>query len=137
MSGAASTVGEHLAPLGRRPLSRRLMLRAIPAVMTRRFDSEAAGDLDATFELRILNSSGADPTPFAITVNDGRCEVRAGAAPEARSAVQIGADDMIRVATGAVGWPELLASGRLEMSGDPFLALRFPILFALPARAGQ
>ena len=31
-------------------------------------------------------------------------------------------------------WPQLMSSGRLELSGDPFLALRFPSLFRLPAR---
>jgi hypothetical protein len=30
----------------------------------------------------------------------------------------------------------MLASGRLELSGDPFLAVRFPNLFRMPARSG-
>lgn len=41
------------------------------------------------------------------------------------------AQDAIRVA--AVGWPELMPSRRLVLAGDPFLALRFPSLFRLPA----
>jgi hypothetical protein len=36
--------------------------------------------------------------------------------------------------SGAASFPELLAWGRLELGGDPFLALRFPSLFRLPAR---
>ena len=51
------------------------------------------------------------------------------------AAVELGAGDMIRMASGAVGWPELLSSRRLELSGDPFLALRFPNLFRLPAKS--
>ncbi len=43
---------------------------------------------------------------------------------------------MVRLVTGDAGWPELLAERRLELSGDPFLALRFPSLFGLPAQAG-
>jgi hypothetical protein len=35
---------------------------------------------------------------------------------------------------GAISFPELLASGRLELAGDPFVALRFPGLFRLPTR---
>ena len=46
-----------------------------------------------------------------------------------------GADDLIRLVSGAVGFPQLLASGRLELAGNPFVALRFPGLFRLPARA--
>jgi hypothetical protein len=42
---------------------------------------------------------------------------------------------MIRLVSGAIGWPELLSSGRLELTGDPFLALRFPTLFRLPAQS--
>jgi hypothetical protein len=31
-----------------------------------------------------------------------------------------------------VTWPRLLASGRFQLTGDPFLALRFASLFRLP-----
>ena len=34
---------------------------------------------------------------------------------------------------GLTGWAKLLSAGRLELSGDPFLALRFPSRFSLPA----
>ena len=44
----------------------------------------------------------------------------------------IGADDLILLAGGAVTWPQLLSSGRFELTGDPFLALRFASLFRLP-----
>jgi hypothetical protein len=43
-----------------------------------------------------------------------------------------GSEDLILLASGAVGWPELLSSGRFELTGDPFLALRFASLFRLP-----
>jgi hypothetical protein len=33
-----------------------------------------------------------------------------------------------------VTWPELISSGRFELSGDPFLALRFASLFRPPVR---
>ena len=46
----------------------------------------------------------------------------------------VGADDLIALVRGTVTWPELIASGRFELSGDPFLALRFASLFRLPVR---
>jgi hypothetical protein len=52
----------------------------------------------------------------------------------AGATVTIAAQDTIRVGAGAVAWPELLSSGRLVLAGDPFLALRSPSLFRLPAR---
>jgi hypothetical protein len=39
--------------------------------------------------------------------------------------------------SGAATFPQLLASGRLELAGNPFVALRFPGLFRLPAHAAD
>ena len=39
---------------------------------------------------------------------------------------------LAELAGGAVTWPQLLSSGRFQLTGDPFLALRFASLFRLP-----
>jgi hypothetical protein len=80
----------------------------------------------------VRDPRGGDPRRFELRVADGRCEVTAGPARAPGATATLGADDLIRLASGAAGWPELLSSGRLELSGDPFLALRFPALFRLP-----
>ncbi|MGZ6663052.1 MAG: hypothetical protein ACXVHL_37705, partial [Solirubrobacteraceae bacterium] len=51
----------------------------------------------------------------------------------ARAVATIALADLVRLSLGLVGWPKLMSCGRLELSGDPFLALRFPLLFRLPA----
>jgi hypothetical protein len=122
----AAHLDEHRAP-------RRAILRAIPYALTRRFDPAAALALDTTLELRVTDSAGGPEARFAIRIAGGACRISRGAAPDSHAQAAIGADDMIRLASGAVGWPELLATGRLQLSGDPFLALRFPNLFRLPA----
>jgi alkyl sulfatase BDS1-like metallo-beta-lactamase superfamily hydrolase len=104
--------------------SRGLVLRALPAGMARKFDPVAAGDLDATFEMCV------DDERFAVRVAGGQCTVERRAAPEAGATVTISAGDIVRMVTGTVQWPVLLAAKRLELGGDPFLALRFPALFA-------
>ena len=58
--------------------------------------------------------------------------MRSGAPARAHARATIGADDLILLAGGAVTWPQLLSSGRFELTGDPFLALRFASLFRLP-----
>jgi hypothetical protein len=58
--------------------------------------------------------------------------VRPGAPAHSAARASIGADDLILLAGGAVTWPQLLSSGRFELTGDPFLALRFAGLFRLP-----
>jgi hypothetical protein len=128
--------GDRVAGFDARPGTHRLILRALPLAMQKRFDPAMADDLKATLELRIRDPAGGAPAAFEINIADHRCTVRAGPAPEPGAAAELGADDIIRLVSGGTGWPALLAAGRLEMSGDPFLALRFPLLFRLPAEAG-
>jgi putative sterol carrier protein len=94
----------------------------------RRFDPVAARGLDATFELDL---SGRQ---YALRVSGGRCQVERRPAPEAGARVRISVADLMRLITGSAKWTVLLAQGRLELDGDPFLALRFPQLFGVGPR---
>lgn len=94
----------------------------------RRFDAEAARDLEATFELVISDAH------YAVQVSGGRCQVKRRPAPEATAGVRISGRDLVRLVSGVTPWTTLLAQGRLELTGDPFLALRFPQLFGVSAR---
>lgn len=96
--------------------------------MRRRFDPAAAGDLEATFELDLSGSR------YAVRVSGGRCQVQRRPAPEAAARVRISRADLVRLITGATEWTVLLAQDRLELGGDPFLALRFPQLFGVGPR---
>jgi hypothetical protein len=86
------------------------------------------------FELRVRDPGGREPTRFELAIAGGACEVRARAARDPGAGVELGADDTIRLVSGASGWPELLSSGRLALTGDPFLAT-ISELFRLPAGA--
>lgn len=133
LRGAVARGGAAVARLEHRPLFYRALLRAIPIAIGQRFDANAAGDLEATLELRIRHPQAGEPARFTISIHDGRCEVRRGGAGDGVTAVTVAAGDLVRLGSGATGWPELLASGRLELTGNPFEALRFPTLFRLPA----
>jgi hypothetical protein len=130
-----SRSGERVAGLDARPVPHRMILLALPRAIPRRFDPDAAGDLSAVFELLVRDPAGGDPARFQLTIADGRCEVKPGPATDPSATATLGAADLIRMASGASSFPELLASGQLELGGNPFLALRFPGLFRLPARA--
>ena len=132
---ALSRGGSRLAQLDSRPIPHRVILRVIKHAIPRRFDPEAAGDLHAVFELRVRDPAGRKPARFALKVADRRCELTAGPASEPAASATVGADDLIRMASGATSFPQLLASGRLELAGNPFVALRFPGLFRLPSGA--
>jgi hypothetical protein len=130
-----------LAARDRGRIGHRIILAALPRAIARRCDGGAAGDLDATLELAIRHDSRA--ASYALVIAGARCTVRSGAPARAHAGARIGADDLILLTGGVVTWPQLLSSGRLELSGDPFLALRFASLFRLPvvldpvAEAGQ
>ena len=109
-----------------------MALRTIEAALPRRFDPERARDLDATLELRLHGGNG-HVRRLTLRIDNGRLTVTPGQAADATAVAEVQAEDAIRLAAGSIGWPELVSSGRLAFSGDPFLALRFPALFRLPA----
>jgi SCP-2 sterol transfer family len=129
--------GARLAKLDQRWLPHRLIVWAMPLAITKRFDPRVATDLEAIFELRVRDQHGGEPACFALLVCNGRCEARSGQAANPQATATLGADDMIRLASGGVGWPELLSTGRLELRGDPFLGLRLPNLFGFSAEASN
>jgi SCP-2 sterol transfer family len=131
---AVARGGAAVARLEHRPALHRLVVWSIPMAIPWRFDPEAAGDLEARFELRVRNPAGGEPARFEIHIHEGRCDVRSGGA-DGVTAVTVNAGDLVRLASAATGWPELLSGGRLELSGNPFEALRFPVLFRLPPAA--
>jgi hypothetical protein len=116
----------------RHPTGHRVIVRALPGAIRRRFDPRSADGLEAVLELAIRDPHGPDPARFELAIADTRCSVRLGAPERPGARATIGSDDLILLATGAASWPALLSSGRFELSGDPFLALRFASLFQLP-----
>ncbi len=111
-------------------------VRILAMAITRRFDPAAAQDLEATLELAVRDPHGRPTTRYAVGISAGRCVVRPGAAETAGARAAVGFDDLVRLAGGGIGWPELFSSGRFELTGDPFLALRFAGLFRLPVALG-
>ncbi len=111
--------------------------RVMGVVLPLRFDSEQARDLAATFELRVQRLPRRRAVPLTVRVAEGHCRVLPGAASDAGATATVGIGDMVRMALGQAGWPQLMSAGRLQLTGDPFLALRFPTLFRLPAGASR
>jgi hypothetical protein len=97
-----------------------------------RFDPSASDGLQATLQLTIRGPSGQAPQHFALAIAGADCSVRRGTPERPSARAIVGSDDLILLASGAASWPQLLSSGRFELSGDPFLALRFAALFNLP-----
>ncbi len=124
--------GERTARLTSVPLGSAVGAAAIAAAIPRRFDPRQAADLDTTIELRLRTGDGRAARALALRIDHGRLSVSPGPASAPEAAAEISVDDVIRLAAGAAAWPQLLGGGRMALTGDPFLALRFPTLFRLP-----
>jgi hypothetical protein len=129
--------GGQLARLNRIRPGHAMLVVGIYVLIPLLFDPEMAGDLDDHFELRILNPRGGEPDVAAVVVAGGKCRVVLGPYAPARVVVTAGADDIVRMASGEIGWPQLVSAGRMVLWGDPYLALRFPLLFGMPAGPGS
>ena len=125
-------LGERVIALDRHPVVHWVLVRVLSRAIALRFDASAARDLEATLELSLRDPHGRPTARYAVQIGQGRCAVRPGAPDSAGARASIGSDDLILLASGAVGWPELFSSGRFELTGDPFLALRFASLVRLP-----
>lgn len=103
----------------------RLVALFVPLGMRLRFRPEAARGLDGVLELRVRRTGAR----FGVRVAGDQLRVSRGGAPDAGASVAISEGDIMRLIAGVVSWPALLAARRLELDGDPFLALRFAQLF--------
>jgi hypothetical protein len=123
-----------LAGLDQRPWIHSIVVRCLPPFIRMRFDPASAKDLEAVFELAIRDPRGHEPRSFELTIRDQACAIRSRAPEQPGARALVGSDDLILLVAGAASWPELLSSGRFELTGDPFLALRFASLFRLPVQ---
>lgn len=91
------------------------------------FDPEAAGDLQASYELRIGEES------FRVDLSGGEVDLARGTvdAPEARLGVADAAA-MAAILSGQLTVDEAISSGALEIEGSKQAAKRFLRLFPMP-----
>jgi DNA-binding HxlR family transcriptional regulator len=91
------------------------------------FDAEVAGDLSASYNLRI----GEDR--FRVDVSDGKVELERGAAENPEVSLTFpDAATMAATLTGQVELEDALAAGALQIAGAKQAAKRFLRLFPMP-----
>lgn len=100
-------------------------VRARMQHLRERFRPEIAGDLEATWDLELV-----DHGHWTFAVADGRLEVRQGAAGSAAVArLQTDATTLVALVDGRVDGIHAFLGGRLQIRGDLNLAVRFETLF--------
>ena len=114
---------------------RRVMLDTMFAAMRRKFDPEMAGDLDAVVEFRILDEQRQPAERYQLTIRNGQCTVQRNGSAAPDVWFSTGVSDLLRIGSGAAGWPELMGKRRIELGGDPFAGMRVLGIFGISPRA--
>ncbi|HET7690795.1 MAG TPA: hypothetical protein VFK41_10470 [Nocardioidaceae bacterium] len=115
-------------------VARRGILRTIGLALPLKFKKSVGGDIDGVLELQFVDPLGGAPDRIQLVMRRGRCRARRNgtARPDATALMHL--SDLVRLGVGAVeaGW--LANDGRVVLSGDPFLFVRFPAAFGLRTR---
>jgi DNA-binding HxlR family transcriptional regulator len=85
---------------------------AVILALRTQFDPDAAGDLSASYQLRLGDDS------FSVRVGDGRLEAARGEPPRPDAAIHGAPRTFITLLAGRESLDELLRTGQLEVTGD-------------------
>ncbi|HXR30346.1 MAG TPA: winged helix-turn-helix transcriptional regulator [Solirubrobacterales bacterium] len=109
------------------PSSREIGTDSIVLALGSLFDREAAGDLEASYELRI----GAEC--FGVEIAGGELKLSRGAAADPSATIALpDAPTLAAILTGQLPFDEALAAGAAEIEGGKRVAKRFLRLFPMP-----
>ncbi|HXC51985.1 MAG TPA: SCP2 sterol-binding domain-containing protein [Candidatus Limnocylindrales bacterium] len=117
------------------PLSRisSLDVDAMMRNMPHFFRAEEAGDLDFTTQFRFHGSGRGD---WILRIQRGRAEVRTGTADAPDLEVACEGRIFLEIQQGTRSAPWALLTGKVRLSGDRRLFLKFPAVFALDPAEG-
>lgn len=124
---------EQLGVFERGPM-RWLLVRAIPVVFPLKFRKDVAGDINGVLELSLIDPRGGTPDRIQLVMKNGRCRGTRKPTLRPDSTATMHIADLVRLGAACVeaGW--LTNDGRVLLSGDPFLFVRFPAAFGLHTR---
>jgi len=95
--------------------------------MPSRFKKEAAQGLKAVYQFDLSGEGGGK---WQISINNDHCDVKEGAHPSPNVTISMAANDYLDMVAGKLNPQMAFMSGKLRMSGDMSLALRFQGLFS-------
>jgi putative sterol carrier protein len=90
------------------------------------FKKEAAQGLNAAYQFDLSGEGGGK---WQVLINNDKCEVKDGAHPSPNITISMTAQDYLDMVAGKLNPQMAFMSGKLRISGDMGLALRFQNLF--------
>lgn len=100
--------------------------RELFAAMPSNFNASAAGDLDATIQFDLTGDNGG---LWAVSVDQGQCEVMEGAATSPDLTLTMAADDFMAMSRGDLNPMNAFMGGKIKLQGDMGLAMKIQSLF--------
>lgn len=92
--------------------------------MTGRFNSSAAGDLDAVFQYQI-----EDGVPYYSVISEGTCKTAQGEHDDPTVTLIMDSETLQEVLSGETDGMQAFMAGRIRADGDIMLATRLTALF--------
>jgi putative sterol carrier protein len=95
--------------------------------MPSRFKKEAAQGLNAVLQFDLAGEGGGK---WQVAINNENCEIKEGAHASPNATISMTAQDYLDLVSGKLNPQMAFMSGKLRISGDMGLVLRFQGLFA-------
>jgi putative sterol carrier protein len=91
------------------------------------FNPEAARGINARIQ---LNASGEGGGNYTISIADGKSDMTEGVDPDPTATVTVSAQDWVRIMRGELDPTAAFFTGRLKLSGDMGLMMKFQKIFS-------
>jgi putative sterol carrier protein len=114
-----------------RPTIRRLVLWAIFRAMPRAVRRKALARENVVVEWRITGRRDGRQDVRQLVIEEGAACVLRGEPRDADLGLMMDGGTFLLLATGKASGPVMFASGKVELYGDPWLAMRLPRFFAV------
>lgn len=98
--------------------------------LAQNFKPEAAGAEEGIFQYVVKTTDGE--RPYEVVVKDKTCTVGKGRAAEPNVEIGISATDFVRMSTGDLSGGDAFMTGKMQMSGDLFFAMKLQDWFEAP-----
>lgn len=127
-----NTKRERLERTMRAPVRRRALLGLIFRAMPRAVRRRAMDTENVVVGWRITGGRDGEQDRRQLVIGDGQAVLQRDWSREADLTITIDGVDFLLVATGNADPSALFVKNRLDIDGDPWLAMRLPKIFAAP-----
>ena len=95
--------------------------------MPQKFQSDLAIGEECSVQISLSGEGGGD---WCVIIKDGTCSVTSGINPDADATMKASATDYIAINTGKLGGMQAVLTGKMKLSGNQGVLMKFQKWFA-------